>query len=184
MQLLVVLEEEKEGLLQPRAAIKSDKEEVQSSSPQPQKEGGDKLEEVGVVAAAVAAAAAAAAAVAPVAAIELEKEEDEEEKAERRRSLRGMYGQAMELLVLKVMLALGEGEAALERVRRDKHLEDRVRQVSLLLEEEGACVYVSGFETLSVRNSFYFSSLCGLISPFSLLPFHKHRPSLMLARPR
>jgi len=183
MQLLVALGEKKEGLLQPRAAIKSDKEEMQSSSPQPQEEGGDELEEVGVVAAAVAAAAAAAA-VAPVAAIEEEKEGDEEEKAERRRSLRGMYGQAMELLVLKVMLALGEGEAALERVRRDKHLEDRVRQVSLLLEEEGACVYISEFESLSVKNSSSFSSFCGLISLLFLLPFHKHRPSLMLARPR
>lgn len=52
-----------------------------------------------------------------------------------------MYGQAMELLVLKVMLALGEGEAALERVRADKHLEGRVRQVSYLALTLPFCIY-------------------------------------------
>ena len=106
MQLVTALEEEKEGLLQPRAAVTSDKEEVQSSSPQPQEEVGEGEYDKG------------------------KEGEDEEDKAERRRSLVGMYGQAMELLVLKVMLVLGEGEAALERVKADRHLEGRVRQVS------------------------------------------------------
>ena len=127
MQLLVTLKEEEEGLLQSPPSARPGKKEAQVSLPQPQEEGGDE----GSIASSAAAAAPAAAAVEGEGEDGIGKEEDEAERAERRRSLVGMYGQVMELLVLKVMLALGEGKAALERVTADKHLEGRVRQVTL-----------------------------------------------------
>ncbi len=57
------------------------------------------------------------------------EEEGEEQEEERRVQLAAMYGQAMELLVLKVMLPLGEGEAALAQVQADRVLEARLRSV-------------------------------------------------------
>lgn len=58
------------------------------------------------------------------------QEANEEEEEERRQALASMYGQVMELLVLKVMLPLGEGEAALAMVQADLVLEARLRLVS------------------------------------------------------
>jgi hypothetical protein len=132
MQLLMALEKEEEELLQLSDQSNIEKEESQSSAPQLGEEGvRDEMEEERVAGEAVGATAV-------VAAVDGEKgkgeEEEEGDRAQRRRSIRGMYGQAMELLVLKVMLALGEWEAGLERVRGDKHLEGRVRQVSFVFQ--------------------------------------------------
>jgi len=176
MQLLVALENEKEGVLQPPPSARSDKEEAQSSSPQPQEEGGgeevEEDEKVVVVAAAPAAAA-----------VEGEGEDSvgkEEDEAGKRMSLVGMYGQAMEVLVLKVMLALGEGEAALERVRGDKHLEGRVRQVSIF---EGNFILFGFQEILPIETITISLIIDHVFLSFFFFSTHNHRPSSTPARP-
>lgn len=146
MQLLVALEKKDEELLQLSDLSNLEKEESQSSAHQ--LGGGgvrDEMEEERVVGEAVGAAAVVAAVVGEIG---KGKEKCEGDRVQRRKSLRVMYGQAMELLVLKVMLALGEGEAGLERVQVDKLLEDPVRQVSFNFQGR-RCLRVNKVQCLS-----------------------------------